>query len=76
LLIGDHVGQLRQSGELTHQSVDHAIQLVLVGIFKRVLVLGAADGIVNREVLDGLHVQLDALHLGQFRSQPLNHLGS
>lgn len=55
--------------------VHHGIQLSLARILERVLILGAAHGIVYGQILYRLHIQPDALHLGQLWSQPLDQLG-
>ena len=51
------------------------VQLVRVGIFQRVLVLGAADAVIDREILHRLHVERDAGDLGQLRLQAADDLG-
>ena len=45
---------------LATRSWDAGVELGLVGVFEGVLVLGAGDAVVHGEVLDGLHVELDA----------------
>ena len=66
LLIGCHVGKLRQFPKLSHQLADYAVQLILIRIFNGVLVFRAAHPIVHREILHRLHVKRDARNLGQF----------
>ena len=63
LLIGGHVFQLRQLLQLVDKPVGPKIQLVYVRIFQRVLVLGPAHPVIDRDVLHRLHEQLDAAHL-------------
>jgi len=75
LLICDNIGQLWQLLQLCDQSARHGIQLGLVGIFHRVLILGAAHDIVDGQILHRLHVQLDALDLLQLRCQAVDDLG-
>ena len=51
------------------------VQLFSAGVFERILVLRAADAILDRQILDRLHIERDALHLGQFRLQPSHDFG-
>ena len=60
LLVGDDVCELGELLEAGHDLAGDLIKLGLAGIFDRVLILGAADPIVDGEVLNGLHVELDA----------------
>ncbi len=60
LLIRHDIRQFRKLAELSRKIVNHGIQLVLTGILKRVLILGAADLIVDGEVLHRLHVEFDS----------------
>ncbi len=57
------------------QVVRHGVQFVRVRIFERVLILGAADAVIDREILHRLHVELDALDLGQLWLKPADDLG-
>ena len=41
----------------------HSFNSLLIGILQRVLVLGAADAVIHRDVLHRLHVELHALDL-------------
>jgi hypothetical protein len=56
LLIGRHVGQFRKLLEFRQQLADNRVQLILIGVFHRVLVFRAAHAIVHRQVLHRLHV--------------------
>ena len=49
------------------------MQFRRVGIFQGVLVLGPADPVLHGQVLDWLHVEINAFHLIQFRLQPAHH---
>ena len=74
LLIAGHVAQLRQLLQLGEHLRREAIQLVYVRIFQRVLELGAAHAVFDREILHRLHEQRDARHLRQLRLQAANHI--
>ena len=50
------------------------VKLLAVGIFEAVLVLRPADAILDRQVLHRLHVQRDAVDLGQLRLQAADHV--
>ena len=52
------------------------VQLVHVGIFQRVLILGPAHAVIDGDVLHRLHVQLDAVHLGQAVVEAANDVRS
>ena len=65
LLIGGHVFQLGQLLQLGHEAVGPAIQLIYVRIFQGVLILRPAHPVIDGDVLHWLHVQLDAVDLGQ-----------
>ena len=60
MLVCDDIRQFRQLAELRCEVVNNGIQLVLIGIFERVLIFGAADRIIDGQVLNRLHVKLDA----------------
>ena len=47
------------------------IELVEVGVGQRVLVLGAAEPAADRDVLPGLHEELDAFDRRHLRPQAL-----
>jgi hypothetical protein len=73
LLVGPDVAQL---GPLA-QRLDHprrpASQLGSIGILQAVLELRPAQAILDRQILDGLQVQPDAVHLRQRRLQAPDH---
>ena len=75
LLIGGDIAHGRQLAQLVDQSRGPDRQLLRVGIFHRILILGAADPIFHRQVLHRLHVQGDAVDLRQFRLQPADNIG-
>ena len=65
LLVAAHVPQLRQLLQGLHQLGGPAVQFIDVRVFEAVLVLRAADPVLDREVLHRLHEQRDALELGE-----------
>ena len=68
----------RSSGmaeQLGHQLRRPVIQFLQVGIFQRVLILRAADAVLDRQVLHRLHVQRDAVDFLELRLQSLDHIG-
>src|SRR4051812_31517073 len=75
LLVTSNVAELRDLPELVHQLRGERVQLVQVRVFQRVLVLRAADAVLNRQVLNRLHVERDAFNLLQIGLEPLNDLG-
>ena len=75
LLIGDHIGQLWELFQLSHEIVRDTVQFGLTGVFQRVLVFGSADAIVHRQVLHRLHIERDAGNLRYLRLQSLDHRG-
>ena len=72
LLVGYDVGQLRKFLQARHEVAGHGVELVLVRILERVLILGAADPVIDREVLYRLHVQLDAFHLLELGTEAID----
>ena len=74
LLVAGHVAQLRQGFELRDQLWHPLAQFLGVGILQAVLILRAADAGFDRQILDRLHEQGDALDLGQRGLQTANHL--
>ena len=66
LLIGGHVFQFRQLVQAADETVGPVIQFIGIGVFKRVLVLRAADAIIHRNVLHRLHKEFYALDLVEF----------
>ena len=69
LLVGGDVAQLGQRLQLLDQPRRPLRQLLRVGVFEAVLVLRAADAVFHRQVLHRLHVERDALDLGQLGLQ-------
>ena len=65
LLIGGNIGQLGQLLQLRDEPAGPEVQFVRVRIFQRVLVLRAADAVVDGDVLHRRHVQDNPLHLLQ-----------
>jgi len=63
LLVCGHIGKLGQCLPSVDELCGPEIQLVGIGIFERVLVLGAADAVVDGDVLHGFHEELDVVHL-------------
>ena len=57
------------------EAVGPIVQFVRIGIFQRVLILSAADAVVDGDVLHRLHVELDSLNLLQAGLQSANHVG-
>ena len=49
------------------------IQLAGIGVAERVLILGFRDPAADGDVLRGLHIERDALDLGQIGPQPREH---
>ena len=76
LLVAGHVAQLRHGLELLQKLLRPGGQFSGIGVFHRILVLGAADAAFHSQVLHRLHVERDAFHFGQFRLQIANDLGS
>ena len=65
---------MRQGFELGDQLWHPLAQFLGVGILQAELILRAADAGFDRQILDRLHEQRDALDLGQRGSQAANHL--
>src|SRR5919108_578280 len=74
LLIGCDVAQLRLSLEFLHELGDPFGQLSRVTTLQAVLKLRAADAVLYRQVLNGLHEEADSLHLGHMRLDPTKYL--
>ena len=58
LLVGGDILNFLQPLQLADELVGPLVQLVAIGILQRVLVLGAADAVIHRDVLHRLHVEL------------------
>src|SRR6266571_4036539 len=74
LVIARHVGELRQLPEAIDQAVHRRGELVRIRVLDGELVLGAADAVLDGEVLHRLHVEGDALDLRDPRLQPPHDL--
>ena len=73
-LVRGDIGDLRQAFELVEKDCRPVIELVRVGIGQRILILGLGHAAADGDVLCSLHVQRDALDLGQLRLQPFDNL--
>jgi hypothetical protein len=62
-LIAADIPQLRPYLQALQQFRSPAIQFLRIGVFQRILKLGAADAIFHGEILHRLHVQGDPIHL-------------
>ena len=74
LLVACHVAQFRPFLQLGDHLRGEVIQFLRIGIFERVLELGAAYPVLHRQVLHRLHEQGDAGNPGQCRLQAANHV--
>ncbi len=75
LLIGGHVFEHVDLFQLRDELVGPLVQLVHVRIFQRVLILGAADAVVDGDVLHRLHVEVHAGDVAEFVLQAANDIG-
>ena len=73
LLIAGNVAQVRNGLELLDEAIRPLAQLFRVRVFQAVLVLGAADAVLDGQILHGLHEELDAIDFLKFRLQAANH---
>ena len=74
LLIGCNVTHLRDSAQLGYKPVGPQVKFILVGVFERVLVLRAADAIIDSQVLHGLQVEVDTSDLVGTLLQPCKNV--
>ncbi len=74
-LIADHVRELGLLAQRRQQLGRPGRQCRVVGALERELVLGAADRVVQCEILNGLHVQRDARDGGGLAAQAADHIG-
>ena len=74
LLVGCDILELRQAFQFRDKAIGPIVQFVRIGIFERVLILGAADAVIHRDVLHRLHVERDSLHLLQVGLQPADQI--
>ncbi len=75
LLVGRDVAQLRKLLQFVHERCRPCVQFLRVGIFQRVLILSAADAVLDRQILDRLHKKRDPINLFELRLQPAHHFG-
>src|SRR5579863_6928834 len=75
LLVRRDVRKLWPLLQALEQLAHHGGELIGIGILERVLVLSATDTVVNGQILDRLHVKLDARHLIELRSQTPDDIG-
>ena len=73
-LIARHVGDAGQASESVEEQRGPVIQLGRIGVGERELVLGLGQARADGDVLGRLHIERDALDLGEFRAQPIDHL--
>ena len=66
LLVGGDVAKRAEGIEFFNEARGSESEFFGVGIFKRVLELGAADAIFDAEILDGLQIEADAFYASQF----------
>ena len=77
LLVAGDVGELRQRAQrVDAAAATHVRKLGRVGVLERVLVLRAADAVLDGQVLHRLHVERDAVDVGEPRLQPADDLAS
>ena len=64
----------RQRFQFRDKAIGPVIEFIGIRIFERVLILGAAHAVVDRDVLHRLHEERDAIHFLQLRLQPADHI--
>ena len=74
-LVGSHIGQRRQGLQLGHQLRGPLRQFLRIRIFYRILELGAAHAVFDRQILHRLHVESNAVDLRQLRLQSTDDRG-
>src|SRR5205823_3117915 len=74
LVVAGDITQLRQLLQLLHKARRPQAQLLWIGIFKAVLILRAADAILDRQVLHWLHEKRDTFYVRQGRLQAADDL--
>ena len=74
-LIADHIRELGLLAKRREQLRRPCGQRRRVGAFQGELILRAADGVVESQVLHGLHVQRDAGDVGGLGLQPPDDIG-
>src|SRR3954468_19188960 len=75
LLIGGDVFQVGQLLQLRDELIAPLIQFVEDGVFQRVLVLGSGYAIVDSDVLNRLHVEVNAGDIRQLGLEAADHVG-
>lgn len=73
LLIARYIRQLRLPLEPGDHLRRNPVEFSGVGILESVLKLRAADAVLHRKVLDGLHVEDDSGHFGERGLQTPDH---
>ena len=74
LIVAHHIGQLRYLAQPFGQARRPQAECLGVGVLQGELVLGAADAVVNRQVLRRLEIERDLRHLARGVLQPAHHL--
>ena len=74
LQVAGHVRELWERLEAADEVRGVTRELARVGILQAVLVFRAAHDVLDRDVLHWLHVQADALHLGERLLQPADEV--
>ena len=72
-LIGRDVGDAGELLDPVEEQGRPVIQLAGIGVVQRVLILGFRDPAADGDVLRGLHIERDALDLGEVGPQPREH---
>ena len=74
-LVGGDVGDAGDRLDLVEEQRRPVVELAGIGVVQRVLILGLVETrAADRDVLRGLHVERDALDLGEVGPQPRDHL--
>ena len=74
LVVAGDIAELRQCLQLLHKARRPEAQLLRIGIFEAVLILRAADAVLDGQVLHRLHEERNALDVGQCRLQAADDL--
>ena len=74
LLVGGNIFELRQLLQTRNKTIRPIVQFVLIGIFKRVLILCTADAVIDRDVLHRLHEELNSVHLAEPGLKPADNI--
>ena len=73
-LIGRDVDDPRDRSDLVEEERRPMVELAGVGVVQGILILGLGHAPADRDVLRGLHVERDALDLGEIGAQSRDHL--